>query len=533
MNSERERYQQGEALDAGNRWIVLTDDAFVEDQFGLQRVVGHVVKHVDNPVLKDAGGLPVVLYDAEQECFHMWTQGHDREAWEHQFVLHDFQASEHFYPYFVRYARSADGVNWEMPELGLVEDPEGRWRNIAVTGDWRAQSHWVWFNPDASDRKRRFLMTYKDRPGGNPSTLMLASSPDGIHFQTEREVLWHCSDGSHQPVYDEERDRWLLYTRPPNRALMATGHYAGFNIKRRVAVHVGRTPWEWGYGRGCVFPEEECDVRDIDFVTVFRHGTHFVGLLTMMDMERQGSNEVHIATSRDGLSWSRFPHRPLFLPRGEDEAFDAGQAHGPVLAGVFEGEATFYYMGTPDGQKVPNGRPGGIGIARVREGRFVGMHGDGRGGYLLTRELKVTGSRLEVNFEPADKTGFLRVRLLKRDASARHDKAAAVLEGYGFTDCDAIDRDVTGETVRWKECGDLSALERRVVAFTDMSEGDIARWTWRFSESVNFKSDGTMSHEQHPIHVFDSPGGKTVRLTVEGPAGTDSFVIPYEELFLK
>ncbi len=69
-------------------------------------------------------------------------------------------------------------------------------------------------------------------------------------------------------------------------------------------------------------------------------------------------------------------------------------------------------------------------------------------------------------------------------------------------------------------------MERRAVAFTDMSEGAIDQWTWKFP-------DGTVSHERHPVHVFDSPGGKPVVLAIEGPAGTDSFPIVYEELFLK
>jgi hypothetical protein len=463
VDTEREGYQLGQPLDAGTRWITLTDDAFVEDAFGLTRVVGSPVKHERNPVLRDAGGLPVVLRDDDQGCFHMWTQGHDREAWEHQFVTGDFSADNHFYPYFVRYARSQDGISWEEPDLGLVTDPKGRWGNIVETGDWRAQSHHVWFNPDPADTDRRFLMTYKDRPRGGKSTLLLASSADGLRFRTERETLWYCSDGAHHPVYDDERQRWLLYTRPANRALVPKGAYQGFNVKRRVAVHVGTEPWDWSYGRGCIFPEEEVEVADIDFASVFKHGTHFVAFLTMMDMTRQGLNEVHLAVSRDGFRWTRFPHRPVFLPRGEDGAFDAGQVHTPCVAGVYDGSVRLYYTGTPDAQKVPNSRPGGIGMAHLREGRWTGVNADQRGGYLLSRELLVTGERLELNFQPHDSSGYVRVRLLQRDTAARPDTPARVVEGCDFTDCQPVCGDVTREAVGWRGEGTLTALEGQAV----------------------------------------------------------------------
>lgn len=69
-------------------------------------------------------------------------------------------------------------------------------------------------------------------------------------------------------------------------------------------------------------------------------------------------------------------------------------------------------------------------------------------------------------------------------------------------------------------------MERRVVAFTDLSVGEITSWTWDFG-------NGEISHEQHPVHTFDSPGRKPVTLTVEGPAGTSVFPFVYEEIFLK
>ena len=56
-------------------------------------------------------------------------------------------------------------------------------------------------------------------------------------------------------------------------------------------------------------------------------------------------------------------------------------------------------------------------------------------------------------------------------------------------------------------------MDRRVVAFKDLSVGQITSWKWDFG-------DGTTSTEQYPIHQYKEPGSFVVVLTVQGPAGT-------------
>jgi hypothetical protein len=60
-------------------------------------------------------------------------------------------------------------------------------------------------------------------------------------------------------------------------------------------------------------------------------------------------------------------------------------------------------------------------------------------------------------------------------------------------------------------------MDRRIVAFKDNSEGEIASWKWDFG-------DGTTSTEQNPIHQYKPTAGRegiyTVILYVTGPAGT-------------
>ncbi|MBT5800892.1 MAG: PKD domain-containing protein, partial [Gemmatimonadetes bacterium] len=56
-------------------------------------------------------------------------------------------------------------------------------------------------------------------------------------------------------------------------------------------------------------------------------------------------------------------------------------------------------------------------------------------------------------------------------------------------------------------------MERRLIAFKDLSYGEIDSWRWDFG-------DGKISTEQHPIHKYEEAGTSyTVTLYVEGPEG--------------
>ena len=55
-------------------------------------------------------------------------------------------------------------------------------------------------------------------------------------------------------------------------------------------------------------------------------------------------------------------------------------------------------------------------------------------------------------------------------------------------------------------------MDRRLVAFKDLSVGTINSWKWDFG-------DGETSTEQNPLHTYLDPGHYVVVLWVEGPAG--------------
>jgi len=56
-------------------------------------------------------------------------------------------------------------------------------------------------------------------------------------------------------------------------------------------------------------------------------------------------------------------------------------------------------------------------------------------------------------------------------------------------------------------------MDRRLVAFKDLSVGKVTSWRWDFG-------DGATSTEQHPLHAYEKPGNYVVVLDIDGPAGS-------------
>jgi hypothetical protein len=55
-------------------------------------------------------------------------------------------------------------------------------------------------------------------------------------------------------------------------------------------------------------------------------------------------------------------------------------------------------------------------------------------------------------------------------------------------------------------------MDRRQVAFKDISEGKVTSWKWTFG-------DGETSTDQNPIHEFKRSGSFVTILDIEGPDG--------------
>jgi len=84
---------------------------------------------------------------------------------------------------FVCYAISDDGVNWEKPNLGLVEYKGSRNNNIVNLPNPGFATATVLYEPEDPDPNRRFKMIYEGRASEWGYGMFAAFSPDGLRWQ--------------------------------------------------------------------------------------------------------------------------------------------------------------------------------------------------------------------------------------------------------------------------------------------------------------------------------------------------------------
>ncbi len=483
----REKYFAGGPLRIGNATQFLFDDYVVEDRYGLKRVVGPVEKHASNPLntgrpLPWESYRPVlgdVAYDPEEKLYKAWY-GFMKD-------IETQKGIETGYNYSTCYAESQDGITWYKP-LGFGYSwCEHEKTNIVLHKErgTAAIKGGVYFDPDASDPEKRFSALAKMvPPGESVRCIVLIHSPDGREWTLAQDpILFRgASDGSYSLVHSPELDCWMLYRRPPTRALKREGFYGGrimtvndgetqkgkgANTKRHVSVSLSRDMKTWSHPRTVPLPDE-IDVSDIDSVKVIRYCNAFLGFIGLMpNSSPDQPKHTELMWSRDGFCWERLPDRPSFIDNGAPGEWDEGSISFGSL--VPEGDRLrIYYTGMniPQHEKrLPRIR--GTGLAFIGKDRWVGQQAGPEGGYLLTRQFIIEGDRLMVNCRCQVKrpaTGFgglIRAELLQEPVE--HNPASPY-QGFSMEDCDPVEvTDNPEQTMTWNGSPDLSALRGKPV----------------------------------------------------------------------
>ncbi|MAE66023.1 MAG: hypothetical protein CMJ18_17260 [Phycisphaeraceae bacterium] len=469
----------GEPLDVGTVEQLLIDDHVVEDAWDVRRRVCMPLRDPGGPVLRadkpwEANICPWrVLLDPRDGRYHMYYQAINAESWNFLFNPDpgsQWHKKKHGSPYVTCYAHSDDGFNWTKPELNAVPWRDHARTNIVADGHLKSQAADVALVPGATDEQRRLVMIYRDiDPETGEQCRFRAWSADGVQWTPDPQnpIVRGAGDGADVLVHDPLTARWHYYVRPavlPFDGAAALDPPIG-NLKRRMCVSTSEDLDTWTFPRTVIYPDElDLNPMCLDQWTVFRHGSHFIALLSMMDVDNEATNVTHIASSADGFHWVRLPERPVFMQRGPEGAFDAGQIMlmgAPIEMGD---RWHLYYAGTARGQHHSFHNTGGVGIAILPRGRLVGRFAGDRDGFLLTREVRIGGRFLEINCEAHHGDGiagaprFVRVGLARRATDANDHRDLGYHEGHAIEDADPISGTHVARRVSWKGRADLGSL---------------------------------------------------------------------------
>ncbi len=124
----------------------------------------------------------------------------------------------------------------------------------------------------------------------------------------------------------------------------------------------------------------------------------------------------------------------------------------------------------------------------MRRGRWIGLKSDTNGGYVLTREVIVSGDRIEVNFQgiiapymkpiEGKPLGFVRTQLLRRsDATGKLQP----IPGFTMKECDPLIGDNLSGVVTWKGKTDLTGL-RGTPVYVRFHIVNSELWGMRFAQ---------------------------------------------------
>jgi hypothetical protein len=467
-------YISGDPLEIGNGPHLFLDDTLVEDRWALSRRIHQPYPYMGNPILvadrpwEERPYRPQVIYDDETAMYRMYYQC--------------FSGSNYWMSkgpsYFTCMAESKDCLNWtkpEWPDSPFGEHPATNILSVDVDPKHRTarrpgqiQAPWVFTDPNETDGARRYKMIY------NHAGLRLAHSADGIHWTSSspEPLFYYHSDTMNHVLWNEEIGKWMLYMRPP---MFAGGVHEGpgkRHYRRRTAIALSDDLLNWSTPRTVIYPDE-LDIPDYDATHVWKLRDQYIGFITLLHADEDGTNDVMLAVSRDGFRWEKPIPRQTWLPRGPVGTFDAGCASIGGDPIQINGENWFYTSGFPQPQKVFE-QDSGIGLYKVLEDRFcaleapepVGKQSDF--GYLLTKEFIWRGKGLSVNCQmhggDEHTFGSLHVEVVRRPIDAQDSaRMGDVVEGHSLDDCDLIRANAPNMPVKWNGESDLSFLNGQPV----------------------------------------------------------------------
>ena len=360
------------------------------------------------------------------------------------------------YGFFVNYARSTDGIQWQKPlKNKFTFEQPGIYPTVALDnkiqdfysrqnsgGSYRTNIVSTYHIPsvihDAGDKKSPYkLFGYTD------NGFCAAFSRDGIHFReyehnpviplmtfpnTLTNKIWF-SDVA--PAFkDSVKNRFVAFVKTyiiddQGRTRRCVGFSESDDFKTWSNPE---TIWVPGPSEDALAMAKGFKWADYYGLCGFNYGDAYLGFLWLFSVDHEvergthdGRVEIYLAHSDDCRSWKRLSDEPLIsLSRGGWDSDMIYTANAPVFLKdkilVYYGGSNFSHGVGHEGMPYDLERHGfKIGVAEVRKEGFAYAHSSS-GGYIITKPVIMRKGELRLNLDASG--GRIAVNIMKGNESA-------------------------------------------------------------------------------------------------------------------
>jgi len=465
---------------------LFIDDYVIAEMRGVKQVLNQPRKHPGNPLVTAEhpweGDLVYfygsVVHDEAQKIFKMWYQGYTLRRGARGC-----------------YATSRDGIQWDKPQLGLV-DFKGSKANNRIPWSALGMIH----APDDPDPSRRYR-SLAGRHGRFSADGLRWKRPEG-----SKDIPGDLASDNVIPFcYDDLGDRYVAFPKVVRKSRK--------HSRRSVSVAMSDDFLTWTKAKAVLVPDARDDALARERISAMRdHVAHddgpdwhlaqfygmsgfpyegmYLGMLWVFDISgwppgkkrvagiggEDGVIQVELASSRDLLDWERVCDREVFLPVGDAGTWEGAIIYMPNRPVIVGDEIWIYYSAYrfshahPIGQGKPTpetdrmvaeakagtkGGLGAIGLATLRLDGWVSVDAGPEGGSVTTKALVFeAGRKLVIN--AAARQGSVAVEIL--------DETGKPLPGFAGSDCDVFSGDAIRHTVTWNGRAGLSELAGKPVS---------------------------------------------------------------------
>jgi hypothetical protein len=367
-------------------------------------------------------------------------------------------------------------VTWEKPNLGLIDFNGSKQNNLVLTGVVETT---IFLDPVAPADARFKAVAVMYWPNPKTAGLYVHTSPDGIHWKmSDTRVFPFVPDTANQAFYDTRLKKYVANIRvwAPMRKV---GRIEMDNVTKpwpfdksvkpfyiwgadKIAVPSHEVPIVFGYDERDPVPSDHYNPACVQYPWADRAYFMFPSAYRHFPdppigkYGNDGLVDIQMATSRDGIRWTRLSREPYAAlgTQGEIDSAQLYMAVGMVRRG---GKISQYYNGYQVSHGTPESlqeRKGSVCRLEQRLDGFVSADADLSGGEFTTPLLRFSGSRLVLNLNMSA-LGLCKVEIL--------DRAGHALPGFALAQSDEIGGNHVEKTVSWKGKSDLGALRGRAI----------------------------------------------------------------------